>query len=241
MASDTDFQFIMGTVLGQKQDSPLFKALEKANITNVGGITSLTDQAIDRLKYQDDSSGTPVNEELGHGYQQLVRCFNAFVLTKDDEGNHGDWQNLTMTADFQEFRIIGFALYTMTHAPACYQDVDDVLDLSYVPNTSEDIDVNDLLDLSYVPSTAEDIVLFEEKQKYMHSSVQASCRKKSFLIDRGANGGITNIDTRVIECHSHQMVDICGIDNHEITTSIPIVTAGADARSQPGGVILLMR
>jgi hypothetical protein len=74
MASDTDFQVIMGTILGQKQDSLLFKALEKASITNVGGITSLTDQAINRLKYRDDSSGTPVNEELGHGYQQLIRC-----------------------------------------------------------------------------------------------------------------------------------------------------------------------
>jgi hypothetical protein len=48
----------------------------------------------------------------------------------------------------------------MTLAPACYQyDVDDVLDLSYVPNTSEDIDVNDLLNLSYMPNTAEDNVL----------------------------------------------------------------------------------
>jgi hypothetical protein len=105
MASDTDFQFIMGTILSQKQDSPLFKALEKAGITNVGGITSLTNQAMDRLKYQDDSSGTPINKELGHGYQQLMRCFNAFVLTKNDEGKpiHGDWQNLTMTAEFQEF------------------------------------------------------------------------------------------------------------------------------------------
>jgi predicted ABC-type ATPase len=82
MASDTDFQFIMGTVLSQKQDSPLFKALKKAGITDVEGITSLTDQAIDRLKYRDDSSGTPVNEELGHGYQQLIRWFNTFVLTK---------------------------------------------------------------------------------------------------------------------------------------------------------------
>jgi hypothetical protein len=161
MASDTDFEFIIGTVLGQKQDSPLFKALEKAGITNVGGITSLTDQAVDRLKYQDNSSGTPINEELGHGYQQLKGCFNAFVLIKNDEGKpiHGDWQNLTMTANFQECRIIGFALYTMTQATACYQDVDDVLDLSYVPNTSEDIDVDDVLNLSYVPNTAEDIVL----------------------------------------------------------------------------------
>jgi hypothetical protein len=103
MASNTDFQFIMGTILGQKQDSPLFKALEKASITNVGGITSLTDQAIRRLKYWDDSSGTPLT--LGHGYQLLIRRFNAFVLTKNDEGkpNHGDWQNLTMTTEFQEF------------------------------------------------------------------------------------------------------------------------------------------
>ncbi len=62
MASDTDFQFIMGTVLGQKQDSPLFKALKKAGIADVGGITSLTDQAIGRLKYRDDSFGTPVNK-----------------------------------------------------------------------------------------------------------------------------------------------------------------------------------
>jgi hypothetical protein len=84
----------------------------------------------------------------------------------------------------------------MTHAPACNQDVDDVLDLSYMPNTSEDIDVNDLFDLMYVPSTAEDIVLFEEKQKYTYLSVlQASCRKKGSLIDQGANGGITGIDT----------------------------------------------
>jgi hypothetical protein len=111
MASDTDFQFIIGTVLRQKQDSPLFKALEKAGITDVGGITSLTNQVINRLKYRDDSSGTLVNEELGLGYQQLIRCFNVFVLMKNDEGNSilGDWQNLTMLAEFQAFRIIGFA------------------------------------------------------------------------------------------------------------------------------------
>jgi hypothetical protein len=105
MASDTDFQFIMGTVFGQKQDSPLFKALEKAGIADIGGITSLTNRVIDRLKYRDDSSGTPLTKELGHGYQQLIRCFNAFVLMKNDEGNriHGDWQNLTIITEFQEF------------------------------------------------------------------------------------------------------------------------------------------
>ncbi len=64
-----------------------------------------------------------------------------------------------------------------------------------------------------------------------YSVSQASRRKKSSLINRGANGGIAGIDTRVIECHPHRTVNICGIDNHEIT-SIPIVTAGAVARSQ---------
>jgi hypothetical protein len=110
----------MGTVLGQKQDSPLCnKALEKVGITGVGGITSLTDWVIGRLKYRDDSSGTPINKELGHGYQQLIHCFNAFVLMKNDEGNsiHGDWQTLTVIAKFQEFWIIGFASYTVTQAP----------------------------------------------------------------------------------------------------------------------------
>jgi hypothetical protein len=81
--------------------------------------------------------------------------------------------------------------------------------------------------------------LFEEKQKYMYS-VQASHRKKSSLINQGANGGIPGIDTRVIERHPHQTVDmICGINNHQIT-SIPIVTAGAAVRSQRGDVILIM-
>jgi hypothetical protein len=40
----------------------------------------------------------------------------------------------------------------MTQALACYQDVDDVLNLSYVPNRAKDIDVDDILELSYMPN-----------------------------------------------------------------------------------------
>jgi hypothetical protein len=43
----------------------------------------------------------------------------------------------------------------------------------------------------------------------------------------------------VIERHPHRTVDIRGIDNHEIT-SIPVITAGAVARSQRGDVIVIM-
>ncbi len=73
-----------------------------------------------------------------------------------------------------------------------------------------------------------------------HRVSQASSRKKGSLIDRGANGGVAGSDTRVIERHAHRTVDVRGIDNHEIITSIPIVTAGAVARSQPGDAILIM-
>jgi hypothetical protein len=67
---------------------------------------------------------------------------------------------------------------------------------------------------------------------------QASCRKQGLLVDRGANGGIAGSDARVIARHPHRTVDIRGIDNHEIT-SIPVVSAGAVARSQRGAVIVL--
>jgi hypothetical protein len=93
MSSDADFQFTVGTILGQRKDSPLFLAPDKAGIFDVGGITSLSDQLIDLLKYRDDSSGTSVLEEVGRGHQQLIHCFNAFVLMKNDDGYpiHGDW------------------------------------------------------------------------------------------------------------------------------------------------------
>jgi hypothetical protein len=209
MSSDADFQFIMTDTLGQKADSPLFKALDKSGITDVGGITSLTDRVIDRLKYPDNSSGTVTIEELGHGYQQLIRCFNAFVLMKNDAGNpiHDDWQNLTVKAEFQEFRIIGFAAYTVhpqtatpssggptsgtasftprirdrvlefkkgiKRDPASFTVMKDNKQWDTVHRTLKAQacyqDVDDIINPTYVPTTAEDIALFAEQQKYMYS------------------------------------------------------------------------
>jgi hypothetical protein len=106
MTSVTDFEFILTTIFAQKDDSPLHKALERDGVIDVEGITALMDRDIDRLKYQDtDSSGATTIVELGKGYQSLIRCFNAFVVTKYDEGTpvHGDWQNLVIKADFQDF------------------------------------------------------------------------------------------------------------------------------------------
>ena len=59
----------------------------------------------------------------------------------------------------------------MTQGQACYQDVDEVLDLSYVPKISEDNEVDDILDLSYVPNTAEDIVLTQAQTACYHQDV----------------------------------------------------------------------
>jgi hypothetical protein len=121
MTSVTDFEFILTTIFAQKDDSPLHKALERDGVIDVEGITALMDRDIDRLKYQDtDSSGATTIVELGKGYQSLIRCFNAFVVTKYDEGTpvHGDWQNLVIKADFQDFRVIGMAKYVAQAATA---------------------------------------------------------------------------------------------------------------------------
>jgi hypothetical protein len=45
------------------------------------------------------------------------------------------------------------------------------------------------------------------------------------LIDHGTNGGIASDDVCIIE-HPMCTVDVHGIDSHEVTGSIPIVTAG---------------
>ena len=45
------------------------------------------------------------------------------------------------------------------------------------------------------------------------------------LVDRGDNGGVARNYVRVIAKYPDRKVDMCGIDNHEIT-DIPLITAG---------------
>ncbi len=107
MSSITDFDVIMGTVLGQKKDSPLLAAFANDGITDVGDVLALTDQSIDRLKCKDASCTPPINEALGQGFQNLIRVFNAFVETKIAECDpiHRDWQNKVTKAEFDEHRL----------------------------------------------------------------------------------------------------------------------------------------
>jgi hypothetical protein len=127
MSSEADFKFIMGTVLGQKEDSPLSLALANDAITDLLFLTGLEDKDIDRLKWQDpsfvpvkDSKGKhgplPPPVDLGTGLKQLVRIFKAFVYTKHIEGNpiHDDWQNKTKKAEFDQFRTIGYTQYVLS-------------------------------------------------------------------------------------------------------------------------------
>jgi hypothetical protein len=69
--------------------------------------------------------------------------------------------------------------------------------------------------------------------------VSSLLQKICSVIDRDANGGIAGVDTGIIECHPHRMVAVCSINNNEITL-VPVVTAGAAARSQRGDVVLTM-
>ena len=64
---------------------------------------------------------------------------------KNDDSNpiHSDWQNLTIKAKFQEFRIIGFAKYV---GPSFYNALDDDCDIG-----SFDLDDNNGINNGITP------------------------------------------------------------------------------------------
>ena len=59
------------------------------------------------------------------------------------------------------------------------------------------------------------------------------------LVDRVANGGIKGSDVRVIENHPDRKVDICGVDNHQIS-AILLVTVGGVTITITGEVTVIM-
>ena len=58
------------------------------------------------------------------------------------------------------------------------------------------------------------------------------------LIDRGANGGVSRDDVRII-FPTNRTVDIKGIDNHHVN-NIGIGTVGGIVQTQDGPVIAIM-
>src|SRR5688572_19663442 len=74
--------------------------------------------------------------------------------------------------------------------------------------------------------------------KIIYNVLAYSATRNGALVDRGANGGITGEDVRIIAKTGRQ-VDIQGIDNHCIS-DIPIVTAGGVVTTQKGEVIAIM-
>ena len=60
------------------------------------------------------------------------------------------------------------------------------------------------------------------------------------LVDRGANGGISGNDTRIIpDGKTGEFIDLVGIDNHTIN-QVELVSCGACVRSDRGPIILIM-
>jgi hypothetical protein len=114
MVSEADFKFIIGTILNQKEDSPMSKAFRCTGISDLGDITLPSDRVIDCLECQDNAVTSPAMMEPGLGHQQPVCCFNAWVETKNDDGNpiRGDWQNKATQEEFNEHRLVGFAKCT---------------------------------------------------------------------------------------------------------------------------------
>jgi hypothetical protein len=105
--SINDFKFIVETILGQREDSPLCKPLKRDGFDDFIGIATVPEQHIKNLKCEDDSSGNIVMVELDQDCRALARCFKAFVRMKIDKGKpiHQDWQNLTIKANFQECSV----------------------------------------------------------------------------------------------------------------------------------------
>ena len=81
-----------------------------------------------------------------------------------------------------------------------------------------------------------DLVYIENEIIYKVSAHDAS--SDISLVDRGANGGISGSDVRIIE-KLHRHVDVQGIDNHRMN-DIPIVTAGGVTKTQRGDIILIL-
>ena len=59
MSKDQDFHFVMTDVLDQKVDSPMHKALFKANIDDVIDIISLSEKRIEALTFMDGPTDKP--------------------------------------------------------------------------------------------------------------------------------------------------------------------------------------
>ena len=59
-------------------------------------------------------------------------------------------------------------------------------------------------------------------------------------MDRGANGGVTGSDVKVIETHTDRKVDMRGVNNHKIYF-LPLVTAGGVIATATGEVIVSIR
>jgi hypothetical protein len=72
----------------------------------------------------------------------------------------------------------------------------------------------------------------------VHYFVSAhNVKQRGALVDRGANGGITGDDARVIHQHLRK-VDVTGIDNHKMT-DLQIMDTASWAMTNKGPVILI--
>ncbi len=107
MASVSDFDYVITTILGQSTDSPLSKAFKLAGVFNVGDtIMGHSNESITKLQFEDDSA-PPITKTLPKGFQQLVKCFQTFILQKILDGDpvHSDLQNNFKLVEFAAYRI----------------------------------------------------------------------------------------------------------------------------------------
>ena len=92
-----------------------------------------------------------------------------------------------------------------------------------------------------VPSVETGPTNTPSKQRLIYNVTQHPSRsKRGALVDRGANGGIVGSDARVMFQYDAPGVDVCGIDNHKLT-SLKLVDASAKTISNKGPVTIILR
>jgi len=98
---------------------------------------------------------------------------------------------------------------------------------------------------SHAPPPKDEEIVVNGKQYHqvhahciLYSVSSHKSHKTGSLVDRGSNDGIAGNDVHIIE-KSDQMVDVCGIDNHQIT-NIPIVTTRGVVTTQHGPIVTIL-
>jgi hypothetical protein len=99
------FNHVLDTILGRGDNSLLKSALSEEGVDDIFALSTLTDNAIDRLQFKDPCNNNALTS-IKLADKMLLRCFLHYVVYCSAEGNPvgDDWNAITQEK-FDAFRI----------------------------------------------------------------------------------------------------------------------------------------